>query len=127
MSFKRVVDGLEVVALVCAALFVVLLVANEGGSTGTPSATSPTSAERASGSVDGAALYARFCSSCHGPQGQGAAGPRLAGRVTSVYPDIEDQIAVIRDGSGLMPRFATSLSEAEMRAVAEHERQLPAP
>jgi mono/diheme cytochrome c family protein len=41
-----------------------------------------------------------------------------------VYPDIDDQIAVIENGRGSMPAFGGSLSPEDIRAVAEYERQV---
>lgn len=78
-----------------------------------------------SGPIDAATLYRRHCSTCHGPEGQGGIGPQLAdGAVVARYPDIDDQIDVMRDGRGAMPPFDDALSEDELRAIAEYERSL---
>lgn len=75
--------------------------------------------------ADAAFLYERNCGTCHGLEGQGNIGPQLAdGAVVAAYPDIEDQLAVITDGRAGMPPFGDSLTEAEIRAVAEHTRGL---
>ncbi len=74
---------------------------------------------------DAAFLYERHCGTCHGLEGQGNIGPPLAdGAVVAAYPEIDDQIAVITDGRNQMPPFGDSLTDAEIRAVAEHTRGL---
>lgn len=77
----------------------------------------------------GAIVYADrgHCASCHGPDGSGGVGPRLAdGAVVDAYPAIEDQIAVITNGvEGTdMPAYRGLLTPEEIRAVAEYERTL---
>lgn len=68
-------------------------------------------------------LYERNCGTCHGLEGQGNIGPALGdGAVAATYPDIEDEIAVIADGRNAMPPFADSLTETEIRAIAEYTR-----
>lgn len=75
--------------------------------------------------ADAAFLYERHCGTCHGLEGQGNLGPQLAeGAVVAAYPEIEDQIAVITEGRNQMPPFGDSLTEAEIRAIAEHTRRL---
>lgn len=76
------------------------------------------------GSV-GERVYDLNCKSCHGVDGVGGFGPKLAdGKVVATYPNIEDQIAVIRSGRGSMPGWEGTLSPAEIQAVAEFERGL---
>jgi mono/diheme cytochrome c family protein len=109
---KRVVSVVQVIALLSAAAFVVLLFANEP-------------ADDAAAPTDGAAVFSSACASCHGSDGGGGVGAQLSdGLVVDRYPDIEDEIAVITSGSGGMPGFGTRLSEAEIRAVAEYIRSL---
>jgi mono/diheme cytochrome c family protein len=71
-------------------------------------------------------LYLSQCATCHGADGGGGLGPKLAGRMEERYPDIEDHMAVIRDGvSGTrMLPFGQSLTEEEIRAVARYEREV---
>jgi mono/diheme cytochrome c family protein len=47
----------------------------------------------------GEAVFERECASCHGPGGEGGAGPRL---VESGL-DADDVMATIREGAGIMP------------------------
>lgn len=76
----------------------------------------------------GQTIYNQKCASCHGPGGNGGMGPKLAGVVENRYPNIEDQMAVIRDGRGSMPGFggssSSALSEDDVRAVARYEREV---
>ena len=79
--------------------------------------------------VDGAAVYARYCITCHGEAGKPTAqmvaqlnvrdltAPELRARVT--VPLVEHQV---RSGSTnrLMPAFAGVLSDAQITAVATH-------
>ena len=44
--------------------------------------------------------------------------------MVAAYPEIDDQIAVITDGRNQMPPFGDSLTDAEIRAIAEHTRGL---
>lgn len=44
--------------------------------------------------------------------------------VVAAYPEIEDQLAVITDGRDQMPPFDDALTDAEIRAIAEHTRRL---
>jgi mono/diheme cytochrome c family protein len=43
--------------------------------------------------------------------------------VAEAFPDIEDQIAVIRDGRNGMPAWEGDLTPDEIEAVATYERE----
>ncbi|TML57806.1 MAG: cytochrome c [Actinobacteria bacterium] len=88
---KRVVNALELVALLAAATFVVLLFAYRP--TAKPAAPA---AAAANPLVVGEQVFAANCSTCHGAHGEGAVGPRLSGgAVVRRYPNPADQIAVV--------------------------------
>jgi mono/diheme cytochrome c family protein len=72
--------------------------------------------------VGGAEIFAAHCSRCHGDNGQGGIGPRLAGRVADRFPVVDDQIAVVTKGRAGMPSFGASLSRDEIKAVVEYTR-----
>ena len=112
MSFKKVVNGIEILALVGAVVFVVLLFANEPGGGG----------GSAGGGSPGQQLYAENCATCHGADGQGAVGPQLAGRVAQRFPNIDDQIALVSQGTGGMPSFEATLSPQQIQQVVEYTR-----
>jgi mono/diheme cytochrome c family protein len=113
--FKRIVNVVEVLALVAALGFVVAL--GRGSDSG--------SGAGAGGSGSGEEIYASSCASCHGDSGQGGVGPQLGdGAVVEAYPDAADEIAVVEQGlgGGRMPSFADRLSEEQIRAVVEYTR-----
>ena len=89
--------------------------------------------------MDGAALYARHCASCHGTEGRGNGwnAPNLPVSPTnhadaeamSKRPDdtLYDGIAAgafVLDRSPLMPAFADQLSPLQIRALVAHIRVL---
>ena len=96
----------------------------------------------------GARVYGTAgCSGCHGAQGQGGAGPKLAGGEAKLtFPTIDDHINWVKTGSqtkgigtpygdparaggqhvvhsGGMPAFQGKLSDAEIAAVVNYERE----
>jgi len=85
-------------------------------------------------------VYGRICASCHGPTGEGGAGPDLSG-VLETFPTCEQHILWIELGSnrwkeevgrtygatdkevsGVMPSFQESLTADEIAQVAAYER-----
>jgi mono/diheme cytochrome c family protein len=111
-----IVEGLVAAAVV---VFVVLLFTNDP----TPPPAVAAEAVAAAGGVDGAAFYGQSCAGCHGGDGSGGIGPRLAGgRVVANFPDPQDQIAVVTNGRGGMPAFGERLSPEEIAAVVEYTR-----
>jgi mono/diheme cytochrome c family protein len=78
--------------------------------------------DEASRPTTGAGIYEAYCLTCHGADGQGGVGPELAGVVAAKYPDIDDQIALVSNGTGRMPSFRGNLSAAEIRKVSEFTR-----
>jgi len=111
--FRRLVNVVEVLAVVAVACVVVLLFANEPDS----GSTAPT--------TPGADVFAANCATCHGADGEGGTGPQLAGgAATERFPDVEDEVAFVSDGSGAMPSFGGRLSPAQIRQVVEYTRTL---
>src|SRR3546814_18389925 len=82
------------------------------------------------GLPNGSALYAQTCAACHQPEGQGLPGafPALAGSEIINDDNPETLIRIILQGYdaraeyAAMPPFATQLSDAEIAAIATHER-----
>jgi len=93
----------------------------------------------------GAALYAKNCSPCHGAKGEGGVGPALAGGDAKItFPNEADHIAWVNTGSqskkgqtygdparpggqrvakvGGMPAFKGTLSDEEIKNVVTFER-----
>ena len=123
MTLRRLATGVEVVVLAAVVVFVVLLFTNDPTA---PPAAAPAAAatadSAAASAIDAAALYGRRCAGCHGGDGSGGIGPRLAGRVVAAYPDPAAQIVVVTDGRGGMPAFGGSLSAEEIAAVVDYTR-----
>lgn len=72
--------------------------------------------------VDGASVYAT-CASCHGMQGEGAIGPKLAGQS---FEDMVDKLHRYKAGeqigplTGMMAPMAAPLTDAQITAVAKY-------
>ena len=116
---RKIANTIEGLVGVVLLVTIVLLFTN---SPTKPVATPPAVIE-ASGGLDGAALYGDSCAGCHGGDGSGGIGPRLGGgRVKQQFPNPDEQIAVVSDGRGGMPAFATRLSAEEIRAIVEYTR-----
>lgn len=114
MTFKRVVNVIEVLTLVVALGFVVALFANEpgGGSSGAAAKSGP-----------GYDVYLANCARCHGQDGQGGVGPKLSGgAVVRAFPDPADQIRLVENGKGSMPSFKGDLSPTEIEDVVAYTR-----
>lgn len=67
---------------------------------------------------DGKSLYLQKCQACHGKDGKlGVAGAKLLPDSKLNKLEIQSQI---KNGKGLMPAFASQLSENEIEAIAEY-------
>ena len=111
MGFRRFVNVIEIVTFVVAVGFVFALFANEP-SGGGGAARGP-----------GYDVYLANCARCHGQDGQGGVGPKLAGgAVVSSFPDPADQIRLVENGEGTMPSFKGDLSRAQIEDVVAYTR-----
>lgn len=70
----------------------------------------------------GQGIYGQRCASCHGNEGQGGQGPRLAGTVVVNYPDAAEMIDIVANGRQAMPSFSGTLSDEEIAAVVTFTR-----
>jgi mono/diheme cytochrome c family protein len=121
---KTAVNVVQFFAAAAALAFVVLLFVNDpdepeasGGGGGADGA--------GAGGVDGAAVFAENCATCHGADGSGISGPPLDDGIVVVnFPDIQDQIDVVTNGRGPMPAFGDRLSAEQIQAVVEYTRTL---
>ena len=116
-SWARAVSATQYIVGVGAAGAVVMLFTLQGAQ---PLAEARQTLPTAS--IDAASLYAEHCADCHGVDGGGAAGTRLAGLVTARYPDPADQSAVVAEGLNTMPAFAGVLTPAETTAITLYTR-----
>lgn len=94
---------------------------------------------------NGATVFSNNCAACHGAAGQGGVGPKLAGGEAKLtFPNEADHLDWIKTGSaphkgqpygdpnrpggqhiatsGGMPAFQGKLTDAEIQAVADYER-----
>ena len=117
LMFKRIVNVVEVLALIGAVVFVVLLFANEPDSGG----------GGGGGGSPGAALFAANCARCHGADGGGGARPAAVGRdgreATSRTIDDADRLRH-RRAAAACPRSAVSCHRPQIRQVVEYTRTL---
>ncbi|MEX2543182.1 MAG: cytochrome c, partial [Trueperaceae bacterium] len=67
----------------------------------------------------GEQIYSQQCAQCHGQEGEGGAGPPLAGNQN--MQDAQMVVNQIVEGGGGMPAFGNQLSDEEIAAVATHE------
>ncbi len=115
---RKLVSWFEMVALGVVAVFIGMLFLNDP----TPPPGTPAAVVEAAGGIDGGPLYGSSCAGCHGGDGSGGIGPRLAGKVVARFPDPAAQIAVVTEGRRAMPSFATRLTAEEIAAVVEYTR-----
>src|SRR5947209_5848754 len=114
--FKRAVNVVELLAVIAALVFVVLLFYRPEKPHAGPATTSPYADV-------GSQVYASNCASCHGSHGEGGFGPRLArGAAVAHFPREEDQVAVVTNGRGSMPAWRGRLTPAQIKAVVEYTR-----
>lgn len=68
--------------------------------------------------VDGAKIYKQNCELCHGPDGKlGANGSK---DLTASELDINERIAMVTKGKGVMMAFENILSLSQIKAVCEY-------
>jgi cytochrome c oxidase subunit 2 len=82
--------------------------------------------ERSSQQADGSSplgeeLWEGSCAKCHGLDGEGAYGPRLAG--TELVEDREAVIRVLREGRGLMPPVGRDWDDGQLAAITDYLEQ----
>ena len=123
-SLRRLTTGVQWIVGVGAATAVVLLFSLAGA----PDATQPAEPvgpdENDALLALGDEIYAQRCASCHGSEGLGGQGPRLAGTVVVNYPDATEEIDVVTTGRNAMPSFALTLTDEEIAAVVAFTRAL---
>jgi cytochrome c oxidase subunit 2 len=77
--------------------------------------------QQAGSSPLGEELWRGSCAKCHGLDGLGAYGPRIAG--TDLVADAEDVARLVREGRGQMPPIGRDWDEAEMSALTAYLRE----
>ncbi len=115
--------------LLAVSLLALAAVAGCGGGTD-PDKVSVTSALPATesaangGSIStGKSVYLQRCVGCHGVDGSGIVGPDIRpNKVLEKYASAEAMEALVRDGIGEMPEFASKLNHDEIVAVVAYVR-----
>ena len=80
------------------------------------------SAQQADGTSPlGEELWEGSCAKCHGLDGEGAYGPRLAG--TELIEDREAVVRLLREGRGLMPPVGRDWDDGQLSAITDHLEQ----
>ena len=119
-----------VVPLVVALALVTLLSACGGGSgsdaRSAQSSPAPTGAVAHDAQVlQGRQIFQTYCATCHGIAGGGGVGPSFAdGKLLRDFASVDAQMAFVKRGQGVMPAFASTLDDAEVRAVVRYEREV---
>ncbi|MGI9604961.1 MAG: c-type cytochrome [Acidimicrobiales bacterium] len=72
--------------------------------------------------LQGLDVYRARCARCHGPTGGGGIGPNI--QEVEAKLDDEQQRTVVVDGRNNMPRFGSTLSEADIDAVVRFTREI---
>jgi mono/diheme cytochrome c family protein len=111
--FKRLVNVVEVLALIAAAVFVVLLFANEPAS------------DISGYASPGAAVFANNCARCHGADAGGGLGPQLSdGKAKKAFPNASAEVAFVTEGKDGMPSFGGVLTPTQIQQVVAYTRTL---
>jgi len=90
----------------------------------TPAGTSPyakpsTTSTAAPATADGKQLFVDNCGTCHTLEKAGTSGT-TGPNLTELAPDAATVEAITASGSGVMPSFKDSLSDAERTAIANY-------
>ncbi|MEZ5244646.1 MAG: cytochrome c [Acidimicrobiales bacterium] len=121
-ALRKATSVVQWIVGVGAATAVVLLFSLRGAPDDTPTASTAAGPDTGQVLAGGAEIYEQRCASCHGNEGQGGQGPRLAGTVVLNYPDVTEQIDLVTDGRNGMPPFAMTLTDDEIAAVVSFTR-----
>ena len=63
------------------------------------------------------------CAKCHGPQGEGGIGPRIAGSPTLTSPEALEEL--VRNGRGEMPAVGSQWSDEQIEALLAYLEENP--
>ena len=73
----------------------------------------------------GREIFTESCATCHGVSGGGGLGPSFNdGKLLKDFSTIDAQVEFVKHGRGVMPPFANSFSDAQIRAVVRYEREV---
>lgn len=73
----------------------------------------------------GRRIFVDRCSGCHGIDGGGNVGPSFTdGKLLRDFASVDEQVAFVKTGRGVMPGFGSLLGDDEIRAVVRYEREV---
>jgi mono/diheme cytochrome c family protein len=72
--------------------------------------------------VSGEEVYAANCARCHGESGQGGSGPAMEGVADRL--SAADHVEIVREGRSAMPAWEGTLTDGEIEAVVDYEREI---
>ena len=111
-----------------ATLALLLVGCGGGGGGGGSSSAAPHPQGTLAGDAEllmGRRIYIDRCSACHGSAGQGSVGPSFTdGKLLDDFATVDDQVAFVTNGRGVMPAFGAMLDDDEIRAVVRYEREV---
>jgi mono/diheme cytochrome c family protein len=75
--------------------------------------------------LEGRDVWVSSCARCHGSGGDGRIGPPLSGgRVVERFPQLADQVELVRNGRFMMPAWEGRLSREQIAAVVRYTREV---
>jgi len=83
-------------------------------------------AEQSAGTSElglGAEEWAGVCAKCHGPEGEGGIGPRLAGSIVLADPEAVE--SVVRNGRRTMPAVGSGWTDEQIQALTKYLQENP--
>jgi mono/diheme cytochrome c family protein len=84
----------------------------------------PSSAPLQAAAPEAAATFANVCAPCHGRTGRGGLAPSLV----PMTRDVEETLAIVREGNGQMAPISTrEVTDEQVRKVVEYLRSLGRP
>jgi mono/diheme cytochrome c family protein len=106
----------RLIALLAAAALTAAPLAGCGGGGGESSGPPPQQVVDQGDASAGEKVFTDNCAACHGGDGGGGSGPKLAGEDAYTDPDVV--VDQIRDGGGGMPAFDERLSAQQVADVS---------
>ena len=103
-------------ALLASAAVLAACGGDDGGNGGESSGPPPQQVVAGGDAAAGEQVFGANCAACHGADGGGGSGPKLAGE--DAYTDPEQVVPQIREGGGGMPAFGDKLSDKELADVS---------
>lgn len=72
--------------------------------------------------ADGERIYQGRCATCHGSSGDGGSGPSMEGVADRLT--VDQHVAVVTEGRDKMPAWSGTLSDEEIQAVVDYQREV---